>query len=321
MKSLNFIFLALAAVTALLALIPLAMILYASFTNIQPGLIGAFTLRNYVHIFQQGNLIRDAGETLLISAGAVAFSIVIGVPLAWLVAQTDIPHSRFLEGAMFSTIVVPPFYVAVSWIFLFANGGLIQTFAERLFGIALPINVFSLTAIILAEGLSGAAVIFLFSLVTLKSLDSSLLEAATICGANQRTIALKIIVPLLQPTILLGAILVFVRTAEDFGTPALLGSGKVFTLATDMYFSLSSQSFTGIPKYGISAAIGIFLLLVVVVPLVIGRKLVYRRGRSFYLIGRTAKQIRFGSLSWRPAGLEFLGAESLAFHSVRVARC
>jgi iron(III) transport system permease protein len=113
-----------------------------------------------------------------------------------------------------------------------------------------------------------------------------------ICGANQSTIARKIVIPLLQPTILLGVILVFVRTVEDFGTPALLGSGKIFTLATAMYFSLSSQSFTGIPRYGVSAAIGIFLLLIIILPLVLGRRIVYRGGRSFYLVSGKGSKIR-----------------------------
>lgn len=292
MKSVTFIFLALLAITVLLVLTPLVMILYASFTNIQPGLVGAVTTENYVRIFQQGSLISDVEETFLISIGAVVFSLAIGLPLAWLVAQTDIPHTKFLEGAIFSTIVVPPFYVGISWIFLFANGGLLPTFTKFLFDRSIALDVFSLTAVILAEGLSGAAVIFLFSLVTLKSIDSSLLEAAIICGANQSTIARKIVIPLLQPTILLGVILVFVRTAEDFGTPALLGSGKIFTLATAMYFSLSSQSFTGIPRYGASAAIGIFLLLIIILPLVLGRRIVYRGGRSFYLVSGKGSKIR-----------------------------
>ncbi|MDZ4975867.1 ABC transporter permease subunit, partial [Clostridium perfringens] len=59
----------------------------------------------------------------------------------------------------------------------------------------------------------------------LKKVDNSLLEAAESMGCTGIKKMLKVLMPLIMPTILAGALLVFMRALADFGTPMLIGEG------------------------------------------------------------------------------------------------
>jgi len=123
------------------------------------------------------------------------------------------------------SMLSPPFIGAYSWILLAGRNG----YLARLFRntpIDLP-SIYGFGGIVLVMTLSSFPLIYLFTKGALKQVDASLLEAAEGLGCSQLRKAVTMTMPLITPTVLAAALLVFIDAFTDFGTPMLLGEGYV----------------------------------------------------------------------------------------------
>ena len=117
-----------------------------------------------------------------------------------------------------------PFIGAYSWILLLGRSGLITRSLSNLFGIQMP-DIYGFSGIVLVFSLQLFPLIFLYVNGAFKSIDQSILEAAEGMGVTGINRFFKVVLPLLMPTVLAGALLVFMRAFSDFGTPMLIGEG------------------------------------------------------------------------------------------------
>jgi iron(III) transport system permease protein len=118
----------------------------------------------------------------------------------------------------------PPFIGAYSWILLLGRKGVIREFITSFLGISFP-DIYGFRGILLVFTVQLYSLVFLYVEGAIAKVDNSLLEAALSLGDNHVKRFFKIVLPLIIPTVLASALLVFMRALSDFGTPMLLGEG------------------------------------------------------------------------------------------------
>src|SRR5690606_38783050 len=120
--------------------------------------------------------------------------------------------------------MAPPFIGAYSWILLMGRNGVVTNFMKDVLNINTP-DIYGFSGILLVLTLQLTPLIYMYLMGAFKSIDNSLLEAAESMGYTGIKKMIKVIMPLLIPTLLAGSLLVFMRALADFGTPMLIGEG------------------------------------------------------------------------------------------------
>jgi iron(III) transport system permease protein len=159
------------------------------------------------------------GNTLMISGGAAALAFLLGTPLALLLFRTDVPLRGAFTALFTLPSAIPPFIWGMGWLSL-ANpkaGYLNRLFGEDTFDIYGPAGI----AFVL--GLSGLPLVLLAGASALRRIDPGLEEAARVCGASPARALLATTIPLALPSLLSGAVMVFLMSASAFGVPYILG--------------------------------------------------------------------------------------------------
>lgn len=210
--------------------------------------------------------------TILTSLGAAGFAFLIAVPLALLIARTELPLKAPLRAIFTLPAALPPFILGMGWVSL-ANprAGLLNL----LLG-AGTFDIYGRLGISFVLGSAGLPLVFLPTLAALSRLDSALEEAARLSGASVPRTLLTISLPLALPAALSGTALCFLFAASAFGVPYLLGvtaSPPTPTLTTRIYGEiLMGQG--GLPR-----AVVLSLALLVLAGLVLlGSRALARRG-------------------------------------------
>ena len=207
----------------------------------------------------------DASEALRLSlwtsTAATVISLVVGVPLAWVLARTDFPGLRLLRALVTLPLVLPPVVGGVALLLAFGRNGFLGRYLDQWFGITIP---FSPAAVVMAE--TFVAMPFLIVTVegALRTADRGYEEAANTLGAGRLTVFRRITVPLVGPSIGAGAVLCWARALGEFGaTITFAGSfpGRTQTMPIAVYYALESDPDAAI-------VLSLVLLLVSVVVLI-----------------------------------------------------
>jgi molybdate transport system permease protein len=207
----------------------------------------------------------DAAQALQLSLWtstvATAISLLVGVPLAWVLARTDFPGLRLLRALVTLPLVLPPVVGGVALLLAFGRNGFLGRYLDQWFGITIP---FSPTAVIMAE--TFVAMPFLVVTVegALRSADRGFEEAAATLGAQRMTVFRRVTVPLVAPSLGAGAVLCWARALGEFGaTITFAGSfpGRTQTMPIAVYYALETDPDAAI-------LLSLVLLLVSVVVLV-----------------------------------------------------
>jgi molybdate transport system permease protein len=187
----------------------------------------------------------DAAQALQLSLWtstvATAISLVVGVPLAWVLARTDFPGLRLLRALVTLPLVLPPVVGGVALLLAFGRNGFLGRYLDQWFAITIP---FSPTAVIMAE--TFVAMPFLVVTVegALRSADRGFEEAAATLGAKRMTVFRRITVPLVAPSLGAGAVLCWARALGEFGaTITFAGSfpGRTQTMPIAVYYALETD--------------------------------------------------------------------------------
>ena len=193
--------------------------------------------------------------SLIVSLLATGLAIIIGVPLAWLLANASLPGTRFWRALVIVPLLLPPVVSGVALLSAFGRRGPVGGPIFDTFGIQIP---FSTAAVVLAS----AFVAMPFLVITLegafRSFDREIEEAAAVDGASPRVIFWRITLPVVGPSLLAGTILCWARAIGEFGaTITFAGNlqGVTQTMPLAVYSALESDR---------EAAIGMSVLLVVI---------------------------------------------------------
>ncbi len=157
-------------------------------------------------------------NTAILAFGVVAASVLVGVPMAWLVTRTDLPGRRLWAAAAALPLVIPSYVAAFCLLGFFGSRGLL---ADALGVEGVP-AIRGYWGSLLALTLATYPYVFLLVQASLRDLDPSLEEAARGLGKTPGRVLLRVTAPALRPAVGLGTLLVALYTLSDFGVVSLM---------------------------------------------------------------------------------------------------
>ncbi len=212
------------------------------------------------------------GNSLLLGVLVVAVSTIIAAPLAYLFSRTGFARYRFFDIIFMIPFMTPPYIASMGWILFMQKRGLLQQFIPAIAGSEKWF--FSLGGLVLVMSLH----VFPFMLTILKNamlnIPSSLEESGAVFGAGFGRRMRRIFLPLISGNYAIGALLVFVKTIAEYGTPATLGKRfgfEVFTTEIHRYATVAPVQF-GKSAALASVLIGICLVMWMIQNYITARK-------------------------------------------------
>lgn len=211
--------------------VPIVRLFYLSFTA-EHGL----TFENYVSVLQDNTTWITIENTLYVVLGASAISIVLGVMVAWLVAYSNIKHKKLMQLFIFLPFVIPSYITTLAWTQFMSPNGFFAKLLAILPGSLEPMNMYSLSGIVVVMGLSHYPLVYLLTVSVLRKIPRDLDYAARVSGSSRWNSFKKITLPLALPGIASGGFLAFIACLDNFGIPAFLGiPGNIRVLSTYIY--------------------------------------------------------------------------------------
>ena len=246
----------LGAVLLFLILCSLLMIFAKAVTN---G--GHFNFSAVWQTLMESQNAKMIGNSLLLGILVVLVSSVIALPLAYLFSRTKFAKYRFFDIVFMIPFMTPPYIASMGWILFMQKNGLLQQLIPTLQGC--ENYFFTLGGLVLVMSLH----VFPFMMTMMKNaminIPSSLEESAAVFGADFKSRLKKIFMPLLTGNYAIGALLVFVKTIAEYGTPATLGKRigfDVFTTEIHRYATVAPIDF-GKSATLASVLVGICLMM------------------------------------------------------------
>lgn len=259
---------------AMLVLLPLGWLLAYTVTDET----GALSWANFVELADTSLFLEPFITTFGISLGVALLACLLAVPLAWLVARTDVPGRRLIRGLVMVSFITPPFIGAVAWVLLAApNSGLLNQYYRWLTGagtFGYLFNIFSAEGIIFVMASYAFPYVFVLAANTLDRMPHDLEEASAILGGGRWHTFRRVTLPMVLPALLAGFLIAFLQAMTQFGTPAILALPAGFHVLTTKIWSL----FQFPPKAHLAAACAMPLLLVTIFLLRLEKMLLGRRG-------------------------------------------
>ncbi|GAB6169809.1 iron ABC transporter permease [Clostridium carnis] len=205
----------------LVLVFPLFTLLCKSFIS---GETHSFSLAYFAKFFKESYYYESLFNSLKVTVCVTLLCVAIATPLAYIMATIKIKGRSIIRILILISSMQAPFIGAYSWILLLGRNGVVTNFLKDAWHINMP-DIYGFSGILLVLTLQLSPLIFMYVSGALKSVDNSLLEAAESMGCTGVRKMFKIMVPLILPTLLAGALLVFMRALADFGTPMLIGEG------------------------------------------------------------------------------------------------
>ncbi len=179
--------------------------------------------------------------SLVCSISATLASIALGLPLAWIQARVTFPGKSVLRAITTLPIVLPPVVAGVALLVVFGRRGLVGVWLDQWFGIHLP---FTAAGAALAETFVAMPFFVLTMEGALAAVDPRLEDAARTLGASRWTVARRVTLPLVRPSLQAGAVLAWARALGEFGaTITFAGNvqGRTQTLPLAVYLALETR--------------------------------------------------------------------------------
>lgn len=185
---------------------------------------GHFTLEYFVKFLSRSYYFSTIFNSFKVSLSATILTLIIGVPLAYVYNMYKIKGKVMLQIIIILSSMSAPFIGAYSWILLLGRNGLVTNLIKNLTGLQVP-SIYGFKGIILVLCMQLYPLVFLYVSGALRNIDNSLLEASDNMGCSGIKKFFKIVIPLCFPTILAAALMVFMVSFADFGTPLFIGEG------------------------------------------------------------------------------------------------
>lgn len=264
-------------IVVLLLILPLFNIFKASFIDNESRRL---SLSNYREFFSKTYFTQAILNSLIVAVGGTLGALVFGIPLAYFTARYRIQGKAVLSTLAVLSLLSPPFIGAYSWIMMMGRNGFLRNFFLSL-GITLP-TIFGPGGIILVYTLQYYPFVFLLTAGALTTVDRSLEEAAENLGATGLRKFFKITLPLVLPSVSAGALIAFMMSLANFGTPMIIG--RNFRVLPTMAYNLFTSEVGENP--GLASTVSILLVLVSSLALFFQRYAASRRKYASTLISR-----------------------------------
>ena len=217
-------------------------------------------------------------NTLIAATATMILGTLLAFPLAWLVGRTNLYAKKFFRSLFVLTYMVPPYVGAMAWLRLLnPNVGTLNQFFRLIFNLGDtpgPLNIYTLGGLIWVLTTFYYPYAFITISRAMEKMDPSLEEASRISGASPLGTVFRITIPMMTPSLIAGALLVFVAAMSCYGIPSIIGApGKVHTVTTRII------EYNGLGAQGISDATGlaVFLMALAIIILYLSDFVVARK--------------------------------------------
>ncbi len=215
----SFVVIAFLLLAALFIIYPFAKLFYQSF--FPKG--GPFSFANYEKFFQKKYYLNSLKNSLNVCFCTTVLATLIGIPMAYINNRYNVWGKRVISVMVVLSMLSPPFIGAYSWILLMGRNGL---FTRLLEGIGVHVgSIYGFKGILLVFTLKLFPFVFMYVSSALSTYDSALDEASESLGVHGIKKIVSVTLPVIMPTILSSALIVFMSALADYGTPLLLGEG------------------------------------------------------------------------------------------------
>lgn len=243
---------ALAGAAVLLLIALLALPLVALIARVRPELLAA----------RLGDpLVLEALRLSLLASGAATLIVVLlGLPVAWLLATREFPGKRLLEVLLDLPMVLPPTVAGFALLMAFGRAGLAGG-ALRALGVTLP---FTTAAVVVAQVFMAVPFFVGPARAAFRAVDPRLLDAAATLRASEAFTFFRVVLPLAAPSLLAGVAMSGARALGEFGaTITFAGNlpGTTQTMPLAVYVALQSDVDSAVVLSVLLLAMAVGLLL------------------------------------------------------------
>lgn len=179
--------------------------------------------------------------SLVTATTATLICLLLGVPLAWLLARVPFPGRRLARALITVPLVLPPVVGGVALLMVLGRRAPVGRWLDSAFGITLP---FSTAGVVVAEAFVAMPFLVISVEGALRAADLRYEEAAATLGASRWTVFRRVTVPLAAPGIAAGATLCWARALGEFGaTITFAGNfpGRTQTMPLAVYLALETD--------------------------------------------------------------------------------
>jgi molybdate transport system permease protein len=179
--------------------------------------------------------------SLLTATLATVVSLLLGVPLAWLLARTSFPGRTLVRALVTVPLVLPPVVGGVALLLVFGRRGLLGGWLDATLGIGLP---FTTAGVVVAEAFVAMPFLVISVEGALRAADARYEEAAATLGASRWRAFRRVTLPLIAPGVGAGAVLCWARALGEFGaTITFAGNfpGRTQTMPLAVYLALEQD--------------------------------------------------------------------------------
>ena len=275
---------------------PILMVVLSAF-NTGPSLANfRFGVENWGAAWSDPQLVRALGYTAAIVGLRAALGFAIAIPIAWLVARSDMPGTRWIEFGFWIAFFMPSMAYIQGWTFLLEGyRGLINVWISRLFGWS-PFDIFNYWGIIWVHLMSqNVSALFVLLVLGFRNMDSSMEDAARMSGASRSRVLRDITLPLSRPLIAMLVVIAFIRGMQSYEVEAVLGQ----PVGIQVYSTLLVQMLNSEPpRLAEGSALSLFILASIL-PLIVLQRLYVGR-RQYTTIGSKMRvePVKLGPWRW-----------------------
>ncbi len=285
-------------VTAVAVLGPLSLIFYQSLLT-APFFDPTKTLGvgAYAFVFADSDFWSALFNSVIIASGMTLIAVPLGALLAFVMERTDLPGKRWFEPFILVPSFVSPMVLSFGFVVAAGPVGFYTVWAQGLFGVA-PWGIYSVAAMTVIAGLMHVPNVYVYASAALKSLGSDVEEAARSAGASPFRVAISVSLPLIMPSMLFAAVLVFFLGFELFGLPLVLGDPEGHLVLSTYLYKLTNK--LGTPSYHLMAAVAV-CIVAITFPLVLLQRKLLQGARKYATIKGKAgrmKELPLGKWTW-----------------------
>lgn len=268
------------------------------------GLSDNRSLEAFINVYTKPEYLLLLLNAVVLAAIVTAVSMLFGVTLALLVARSDIKFKGAVDMLVILPLFLSPLTGLIAWIVLGSGRtGLLNVLLSEIFDSTVrPFNIWSNVGIVWVMFLFFCPFAYLFTLGSLKSMDSALEEAARISGATVLQTIFKVTLPMSLPALFAAGLLIFILATEVYIIPGIIGSNTGFiTLPWRIY--QDARIFP--PAQAHAAAAGTILMLITMIGLVIQHRITRMSDRYVTVGGKGFRgtPLRLGKLAWLAYGI------------------
>ena len=289
--------------------VPVVMVILMSLRTGFPGETVPLTLENYVEVYANPKTYQVLLNTIIFAVASVSVTLLITVPLVWILMRTDVPLKKTIYVLLTVGILIPVFLRTIAWIILLSPRiGLVNKWLQQWFDLASPpFNLYSLPGMAFVQGVSFVPGAFFMLAAAYQSMDPSLEEAAYTAGVGKLRTFLKINIPITWPAIAAVMVYLFMTSIAVFEVPAIIGLPARILVLSSLIFQSTTPT-TGLPDYGTAGAYGGIMLVLGLVLAALYVRLV-KQGKKYTVItgrGYRPREIALGRWKWAALAFVFL---------------